>query len=206
MTDRLAIYLLLAGCLIFGSIVVIEIAPAVDDDQLAAEPPGRPNAASPAMGRPPSERTDELLATALARPLFTSTRRPPQSAVNAGGGDFADTRLTGIVTEPGRHIAIFAVNGAKSLRLSEGESVSGWRIESITPREISLSGPSGSKTLEPKVDPNLVPPAPGATPAVIAGTRPTGVPAASTPAAARPGASPVPGLPPPRPARIERRQ
>jgi hypothetical protein len=203
MTDRLAIYLLLAGCLILASIVVIEITPAGDDDQLAAETSGRLNAASPAMHRPPSERIDELLVTALARPLFSSTRRPPQSAVNDGGGaDFADTRLTGIVTEPGRHIAIFAVNGAKSLRLTEGEAVSGWRIESITPREVSLSGPGGSKTLEPKVDPNLAAPAPGPTPAVAAGVRP----AAAAAAAARPGVSPVPGLPPPRPARVERRQ
>ena len=206
MTDRLAIYLLLAGCLLFGAIVVIEIAPAVRDDPLTAEIPGRPNAAPPAMHRPPSERIDELLAMALARPLFSSTRRPPQSAVNDGGGDFADTRLTGIVTEPGRHIAIFAVNGAKSLRLTEGEAVSGWHIESITPREVSLSGPGGSKTLEPKVDPNLVPPAPGATPAAIAGVRPTAVPASAAAAAARPGVAPVPGLPPPRPARVERRQ
>jgi general secretion pathway protein N len=205
MTDRLAIYLLLAGCLILGATVVVEVAPAARDDQLAAEISGRRDAAAPAMHRPPSERIDELLGTVLARPLFSSTRRPPPSAVNDGGGaDFADTRLTGIVTEPGRHIAIFAVNGAKSLRLTEGEAVSGWRIESITPREVSLSGPGGSKTLEPKVDPNLVPPAPGPTPAVPAGVRPAAVPAAA--AAARPGVSPVPGLPPPRPARVERRQ
>jgi general secretion pathway protein N len=77
-------------------------------------------------------------------------------------------RLTGIVTEPDHHLAIFAVNGAKPLRVTEGEAVSGWRIESITPREVSLSGPGGTKTLEPKLDPNLVqqaPPAPPANPA-----------------------------------------
>jgi general secretion pathway protein N len=207
MTDRLAIYLLLAGCLILGAIVVIEIAPAVRDDPLTAEIPGRPNAAPPAMHRPPSERIDELLATVLARPLFSSTRRPPQSAVNDGGGaDFADTRLTGIVTEPSRHIAIFAVNGAKALRLTEGEAVSGWRIESITPREVSLSGPGGSKTLEPKVDPNLVPSAPGPAPAATAGARPGAAPASAAAAPPRPGVSPTPGLPPPRPARAQRRQ
>jgi hypothetical protein len=207
MTDRLAIYLLLAGCLIFGAIVLIEITPAVRDDPSTAEIPGRPNAAAPPVNRPPSERIDELLATALARPLFSSSRRPPQSAVNDGGGaDFADTRLTGIVTEPGRRIAIFAVNGAKSLRLTEGEAVSGWRIESITPRDVSLSGPGGSKTLEPKVDPNLVPPAPGPSPAVIAGVRPTAAPAPAAAVAPRPGVSPIPGLPQPRPGRVERRQ
>ena len=72
-------------------------------------------------------------------------------------------RLTGIVTEPDHHVAIFAVNGAKPLRLSEGEAVSGWRIESITPHEVSLSGPGGTKTLEPKLYPNLIQP-PGPTP------------------------------------------
>jgi hypothetical protein len=64
-------------------------------------------------------------------------------------------RLTGIVTEPD-HVAIFAMNGAKPLRVSEGEAASGWRIESIAPQEVSLSGPGGTKTLEPKPDPNLV--------------------------------------------------
>jgi hypothetical protein len=50
------------------------------------------------------------------------------------------------------HLAIFAVNGAaKPLRLTEGEDVSGWRIESITPHEVSLSGPGGTKTLQPKL-------------------------------------------------------
>jgi len=208
MTDRLAIYLLLAGCLIFGAIVGIEIAPASHDDPLSIEIPRRPNAAQPAVRRAPGERIDELLATALARPLFNSTRRPPQTAANdgVGGADLADTRLTGIVTEPSRHIAIFAVTGARPLRLTEGEAVSGWRIESITPREVSLSGPGGSKTLEPKVDPNLVAPTPGPISAAAAGVRPTAVPGSAAAAAARPSVAPVPGLPPPRPARIERRR
>jgi general secretion pathway protein N len=98
-------------------------------------------------------------------------------------------RLTGIVTEPEHHVAIFAVNGAKPLRLTEGEAVSGWRIESITPREVSLSGPGGTKTLEPKLDPNLAqqpapipPPNPGAR-----------LPAQPAPVA---NAPPRPGVPP----------
>ncbi len=36
--------------------------------------------------------------------------------------------------------------------------MSGWRVERINPREVSLSGPSGTKTLQPKFDPNLTPP------------------------------------------------
>jgi hypothetical protein len=216
MIDRLVIYLLLAGCLIFGAVVLLELEPAATDTAAPNEVSKRSDTTS-AVRRQPSSRLDELLATALARPLFSSTRRPPQSAANDSGtsSDLADMRLTGIVTEPDHHVAIFAVNGAKPLRLSEGEAVSGWRIESITPREVSLSGPGGTKTLEPKLDPNLAqppgptPPNPGArlpaqpAPAAAVPPRPgvpPGVPAAAVPP--RPGVPP--GLPAPPPSRPPR--
>jgi len=183
MIDRLVIYLLLAGCLIFGAVVLLELEPTATDTAAPNEVPRRADAAS-AVRRQPSTRLDELLAMALARPLFTSA-------------DLADMRLTGIVTEPEHHVAIFAVNGAKPLRVTEGEAVSGWRIESITPREVSLSGPGGTKTLEPKLDPNLVQ-QPGSIPAVNPGAR---LPAqANVPP--RPGVPP--GLPAPPPVRPPR--
>ena len=151
MIRRLAISLLLAGCLVFGAIVVLELQSTATNEAGPHEVPRRPNA-PPAVHRQQSAHLEESLATILGRPLFSSSRRPPQTAASDGDGtsDLADTRLTGIVTEPGRSIAIFAVNGAKPLRLTEGEAVSGWRIESITPREVALSGPGGAKTLEPK--------------------------------------------------------
>jgi len=198
MIDRLVIYLLLAGCLIFGAVVLLELEPTATDTAAPNEVPRRADAAS-AVRRQPSTRLDELLAMALARPLFSSTRRPPQSAPsdNVTSADLADMRLTGIVTEPDHHVAIFAVNGAKPLRVTEGEAVSGWRIESITPREVSLSGPGGTKTLEPKLDPNLVQ-QPGSIPAVNPGAR---LPAqANVPP--RPGVPP--GLPAPPPVRPPR--
>jgi len=208
MIDRFAIYLLLAGCLVFGAIVFAELGPAADDNVALRELPGRPDAA-PAVPRAPGTRLDELLATALARPLFSSTRRPPPSAANDGAGDssLADARLTGIITEPGHHVAIFAVNGAKPLTLTEGEAVSGWRIDSITPREVALSGPGGTKTLEPKLDPSLSP-SPAVTPVVNPAVRLPS--AAAQPAAAATG-PPRPGVPPgfppqllPRPGRVGR--
>ena len=168
MTDRFVTYLLIAGCLIFGALVLLELRPAAPDTATPNEVSSHPDTPSAAQ-REPSTRLDELLAVALARPLFSNTRRPPQAtATDNTNSDLADMRLTGIVTEPDHHLAIFAVNGAKPLRVTEGEAVSGWRIESITPREVSLSGPGGTKTLEPKLDPNLVqqaPPAPPANPA-----------------------------------------
>jgi general secretion pathway protein N len=198
MTDRLAIYLLLAGCLIFGGVIVVDLE-AATDDEVAVSSSTAPASAAVAGRRQPSTHVDELLATVLSRPLFSSTRRPPQSAASDGpsSADLGDTRLTGIVTEPGRHLAIFAVSGAKPLRLTEGEAVSGWRIESITPREVSLSGPGGTKTLEPKIDPNLVPPP---APAVNPVARPPVPPPVAAVAPPRPGVPPA-GLVPPRPPR-----
>jgi hypothetical protein len=204
MIQRLALLLLIGGCLMFGAIIYVELEPAATEDVGAATEAARPDTAQ-TVRRQQHPRIDELVAAALARPLFSSTRRPPPSASNeaAADNDLADARLTGIVTEPGRRTAIFAVNGDKPLRVAEGEAVSGWRIESITPREVSLSGPNGTKILQPKMDPNLASPA-GQPPAVNPSGRLPTPPGAA--AAARP---PVPGVAggvptagaPPRPAR-----
>ncbi len=188
MIDRLVLLLLVGGCLLFGAILIVELAPAGAEDPVVAQA-ARSDAASP-MARPQNPRPEELVATALARPLFSSTRRPPQDAPNgAAADDLGDARLTGIVTTPRHRLAIFALSGDKPLKVAEGDAVSGWRIESITPREVSLSGPSGTKTLQPKLDPNLAPP-PVQPPIGQPGGR-----APIPPAAGRPR-MPVPGVPP----------
>ena len=199
MIDRFVTYLLIAGCLVFGAVVLLELQPAASDTAASNEVSRQPDTTSTAH-RQPSTRLDELLAVALARPLFSSTRRPPQTAATDNtSSDLADMRLTGIVTEPDHHVAIFAVNGAKPLRVSEGEAVSGWRIESITPHEVSLSGPGGTKTLEPKLDPNLVQQPPPQPPAANPAARPPAQPPAAN-TAARQSAQPAPGINlPPRP-------
>jgi hypothetical protein len=204
MISRLAIYLLLAGCLIFGGIVFFELQPTATDEPARSELSRRSNI-PPAVRRQQSAQQEELLATVLGRPLFSSSRRPPQTAANDGGttSDLADTRLTGIVTEPGRSIAIFAVNGAKPLKLTEGEAVSGWRIESITPREVALSGPGGAKTLAPKIDPNLGAPQSGPAPAAAA-ARPPAPPSPSAAPPARPSVPPSRARTRPQPTRIDR--
>ena len=155
MTHRLVMLLLVAGCLLFGAIILIELKPSGAGDAVIPEVTAQPEAA--AVQRQQSPRLDELVATAVARPLFSSTRRPPQSAPAGGAGDsdLADRRLTGIVTTPGHRLAIFAVTGDKPLMVAEGDEVSGWHVDSITPREVSLTGPSGTKILLPKLDPNL---------------------------------------------------
>src|SRR5712671_6696996 len=201
MIERLALFLLIGGCLMFGAIILIELEPAGTEDAAGAKVVVRPDIA-PTIRRQQNPRIDELLAATLARPLFSSTRRPPQSASTdpATDSDLADTRLTGIVTEPDRRTAIFAINGDKPLRVAEGEAVSGWRIESITPREVSLSGPSGTKILQPKMDPSLAP-SPAQPPVANVGGRfptPPGAAAAArppVPAVAGGVGQPRPGVP-----------
>jgi hypothetical protein len=180
--------MLLAGCLVFGTVIFVELQPATTQDPAVGEIATRPDTALAAT-RQQNPRIDDLLTAILARPLFSSTRRPPEGVTNAAiDSDLAETRLTGIVTEPGRRIAIFAVNGDKPLRMAEGDVVSAWRIESITPREVSLSGPSGTKTLQPKMDPNLAPP-PGQPSMVNPGSRQPTTRAAA--GAVRPPAPPM---------------
>jgi hypothetical protein len=44
--------------------------------------------------------------------------------------------------------------------LSEGETLKGWRLESISPKVVMLSGPAGNIVLKPQPDANLVRPPP----------------------------------------------
>jgi len=59
-------------------------------------------------------------------------------------------RLAGIITAPGRRLAIFADTDGKPLAVAEGQSVKGWQIESITPRRVSLSAAGGIVNLRPQ--------------------------------------------------------
>jgi len=192
MIDRLAVYLLIAGCLLFASLIVVEISGGVSADATITEVPMRADATPAATQPEPRVELDDLLRMTLARPLFSATRRPPQTAGNATTDPgLTDTRLTGIVTEPDHRLAIFTVAGAKPVALTEGETVSGWRIDTISPREVSVSGPSGTKILQPQIDQNAVA-QPRSPPAGKAAER--GVAASAAP---RPGAAPVPGARPP---------
>jgi general secretion pathway protein N len=192
MIDRLAVYLLIAGSLLFASLIVVELDGGVAADAALTEVPLRADAAPAAPQPVPRVELEDLLRVALARPLFSATRRPPQTEGNAATDPgLTDTRLTGIVTEPDHRVAIFAITGAKPVALTEGETVSGWRIDSISPREVSLSGPGGTKILQPRIDQDAVaqprsPPAGAGAGRGVAG-----------PAPPRPGAAPVPGARPP---------
>jgi hypothetical protein len=119
------------------------------------QPPVQSNQADPVV---PRQTADQSVATILAQPLFSPTRRPPETVQADGSADptLSDVRLTGIVIDPDRRLAIFAVKGTKPRTLSVGDALNGWKLDSISPEEVSLSGSGGTRTLQPKVDTTLV--------------------------------------------------
>jgi hypothetical protein len=99
----------------------------------------------------------------LADPLFGPIQPHPEvpSSADDANSPLRDVRLTGVVIGPDLRIAIFAVSGADSLVLSEGETLKDWRLDRISPGKVLLSGPAGTIKLEAKPDANLVhPPTP----------------------------------------------
>jgi hypothetical protein len=195
MTDRLVLPLLLAACLVCGAILLIEIKRPARNEIAPAAPIERADPVANLRPLPTPPATPPL-ATILARPLFSPGRRPPHSnagndADNAGIGD---ARLAGIVVAPGHRFAIFAPTGAKPLVVTEGETISGWRVDSISPSEVSLTGPDGTKTVQPKFDPNLAPPPEPPSPAAPVVFSPPTMRAAPGVVVPQPGAPPfIPG-------------
>src|SRR5258707_8102203 len=118
MIDR-GLVLLFAGCALFGSVIFVELTS--EDAGVSASMPVAVRAEPGTQPRARGPHVDTLLATILGRPLFSPTRRPAGSAgpAQSTGLDLAEVRLTGIVIEPQRHLAIFAVPGAKPMVRSE---------------------------------------------------------------------------------------
>ena len=94
----------------------------------------------------------------LADALFSPKQRRLETPSSANDADspLRDVRLTGIIIGSDLRIAIFAVTGARPLVLSEGEALKDWRLDSISPERVVLSGPAGNIALKPKLDANLV--------------------------------------------------
>ena len=138
---------------------------------------------------PPADRSAATVATAsagplpdilpgqvsalLARPPFSPDRRPDPAA--ASGADPRLPHLTGITVSSGDRRAIFAgPNGARSAVLGQGDQIGVYRVQTISPAEVVLTGPDGAHTVRPTFSaapspvpiapPPFVVPVPGALP------------------------------------------
>ena len=117
--------------------------------------------------------------------------------------ELSNVRLTGVVIQSDRQLAIFAVAGAKPRTLSLGEALNGWKLDSISPEGVSLSGPGGTRTLQPEGDTTLVrqarlpaapaQPQPAAAPRQAPGRPQAGAPPARPPIPPQAAVPPVPG-------------
>jgi hypothetical protein len=145
--------LILAGCVVCAGLILIEFGSISNH---------RPSSGArlPAEAQPAAPEFRKL-----ADALFSPKQHHPETPSSANETDslLRDVRLTGVLIGPDVRIAIFAVTGATPLVLSEGDALKGWRLDSISPKRVVLSGAAGSIALKPGPDPNLVrPPSPAA--------------------------------------------
>ncbi|MBV9378981.1 MAG: hypothetical protein JO320_28685 [Alphaproteobacteria bacterium] len=150
MTAHPLALLLLAGCAVLGSLLFAEFETDADQRAPAAEVSSPPSTADTL--RIHAASIEEQVEAVLARPLFNTSRRPPDMPAGNLTADLGleRLRLAGIITAPGRRMAIFADTDGKPLTLAEGQSVKGWQIESIRPRRVSLRAAGGIMNLQPQ--------------------------------------------------------
>lgn len=115
-----------------------------------ASPPGSPAPADPSRNAGSvASQVGDWTRIALARPLFSPSRRP--AAVAQAGPQ--QPRLTGIVLGPAGARAIFAGAGeARGTIAAVGQQAGGWRVLAIGAGGVQVSGPSGVRTLHPTRD------------------------------------------------------
>ena len=99
------------------------------------------------------ELTHDYGDAALARPLFSVSRRPPAGlAGQPGAVDTAPPpRLSGVVIVGSQRRAIFQ-DGDKSLVATVGSSLGKYRIISVDLAQVTLEGPNGAEILKPSYD------------------------------------------------------
>ena len=85
------------------------------------------------------------------RPLFARTRRPaeeaPATTAPSAQANLPNFVLTGIVISPDeKYILLLRASSSETVRLIEGQTIDGWRVEKILPDRVTLK--SGDRTVE----------------------------------------------------------
>ena len=141
--------LLLCLALVLGSVLYLEAGPGPSGagmDEPAVKRTAeilRPNP------RAPAEDTAPWVATILARPLFSPTRRPAAPSAEAAKPVAEMPRLAGVLVSEAGSEAIFARAGQKPTVARTGDRIGPYVVTSISAGEVTLSGPAGTMTLHP---------------------------------------------------------
>ena len=129
-------------------------APAPREAQI---PPSRSQ--TDAAARADGDALNAIAAAILERPLFSPDRRPSaQPPATAAASAVSDNdmfpRLTGVIVGPREKRAIFTGGDgkggdARSRAIAEGDTIGGFRVRSIDPGAVTLSGADGDHVLRP---------------------------------------------------------
>lgn len=145
------------ACLLVGTLALEYHSAVMRETHLA--PPNQAAAARTLPARQPvpgGDATavagvDDWTRIALARPIFSPSRRP--AAIAATGP--RQPRLTGIVIGPAGARAIFAgENDGRGVVAAVGQQAGDWRVLAIDAASVHVSGPDGLHTLHPLRDAN----------------------------------------------------
>ncbi|MDR3436836.1 hypothetical protein [Telmatospirillum sp.] len=101
---------------------------------------------------PPAAAPLSSLETIFARPLFQPGRRSSGHQTTTARGTETLPRLTGIVVDGEKKIAVFQPAGEKPRVVKEGDAIGGWTIQAIGRRQVVLQKPGGTMTIEPAKD------------------------------------------------------
>jgi hypothetical protein len=108
-----------------------------------------------------SDQPARYVTAILARPLFSPTRRPDETAANKAAEATDLGRLTGVLVSPAGKSAIFVgPTGGKPIIVGEGGRIGEYVVRSIDAGAVMVIGPAGERVLHPAFDPNPPPPKP----------------------------------------------
>lgn len=130
-------------------IIALSLGSLAGADELDGAMPSRPIptlASAPALNKKNNGFVD--ITKVLARPLFSSSRRPADVASPIANLPKSMPRLTGVVVSPAGRFALFAnADGDRPLVLSEGDHFGAAVIEAIAAGEVTVRGPDGAFVL-----------------------------------------------------------
>ncbi len=150
-----------------GGIIALELGQRLpDSDLMVSATASLPALAAPAPA--PAADADDAgrrVAEVLARPLFSSGRRPAAQAAAAPPAAVAPLpRMTGVIVTPAGRRAIFVNGAGKPMVVTEGERIGVYAVQSIEAGRVTLAGPDGQRVVAPAFDPRPAPRAAGPAP------------------------------------------
>lgn len=101
---------------------------------------------------------------ALDRPLFSATRKPPPKPSEAAAVvvDTLDSvRVLGLYSTGGTSGGAIVRSEGKVVRLKQGDTLSGWTVKEVRPRELVMARGADQRTLDVKMGPDLAADVPG---------------------------------------------